>query len=64
MDTGNLIGLVLVLVAVVDLVIGWTVVVPRVKEESRGVLRAALGGGAAVLFLIGALFLTGVLGAG
>jgi hypothetical protein len=62
MSTGRLIGLILVLVAVADLGIGWAVIVPRAPEESRGMLRAAIGAGAAILVVLGTLFLTGVLG--
>jgi hypothetical protein len=61
--SGNLlIGTVLVAVALIDAVVGFTVIVPRVEEPRRGVLRLAIGGGALAVFLVGTAFLMGWIG--
>ena len=65
MKTSMLIGIVLILVAVLDVVLGLLVVAPRVKEEARPVLRAAFVLGSLVMLGLGVAFLIGLLpGAG
>ncbi len=61
MKTSMLIGIVLILVAVLDVVLGLLVVAPRVKEESRPVLRAAFVLGSLVMLGLGVAFLIGLL---
>ena len=55
-----LVGVILILVAVVDLVVGLTVILPRVAEASRPTIRNALLGGSALAFVLGVLFLLNV----
>jgi hypothetical protein len=57
-----LIGTVLVVVALVDVILGFAVIVPRTDESRRGVLRLAIGGGALAVFLLGTAFLLGWIG--
>lgn len=57
-----LIGTVLVAVALIDVVLGFTVIVPRVEQSKRGLTRLVIGGGAAVVFFVGTAFLMGWIG--
>ncbi|MFN8180068.1 MAG: hypothetical protein U0167_19200 [bacterium] len=57
-----LVGFVLIGVALVDVLVGLAFVAPRAPEGSRPVLRAAFLGGASVMILLGAAFLSGWLG--
>ena len=63
MSGSTLVGTILIAVGVVDLIVGILVILPRVAEESRAVLRMALISGALLAIVLGILFLTGVLGA-
>ena len=63
MSGGKLIGLILICVGVLDFLLGSFVIIPRAAENVRPVLRLAFVAGAALLIVLGALFLTGVLGA-
>ena len=56
----SLVGGLLIAAGCLDALIGFLVVLPRVPESTRGVLRAAFVGGALVLILVGAAFLAGV----
>ena len=56
-----IVGLVLVLAAVMDALLGFLVVIPRAREETRGLLRAAFAAGSLVMFGLGVAFLGGFL---
>jgi len=57
----TIVGAVLVVVAVVDLLVGWWVVVPRASEAARPVLRLAFAVGSVILLALGLAILLGVL---
>lgn len=62
MTTGQIIGLVLGLAAIVDLVVGHFVVLPRIEEErTRLAVRSALFLGAGTMFALGVAFWVGTL---
>ena len=61
MATGQLIGIVLFLVAITDMVVGVLVVAPRVKDAQRTLVLGAIGSGALVSLVLGALFFAGVI---
>jgi hypothetical protein len=62
MNPGMVIGLVLVAAGLIDLVVGWAVVLPRAREGVRPVLRGAIATGAMLLIVLGILFLAGLFG--
>jgi putative membrane protein len=64
MNTGKLIGMVLVLTALLDLVLAFAIVGPRLPEARRRVVQLSLALGSAVLLAIGVAFLTGAVGGG
>jgi hypothetical protein len=56
------IGWILIGAGVLDLLVGFLVLRPRVPEANRTVVLLGLATGAAFLFVVGGLFLAGVLG--
>ena len=61
MSVSTIVGIVLVLVALVDVGLGWFVILPRTPESNRPVLMLALGLGAVITFLLGVVFLLGLI---
>ncbi|MEZ5063622.1 MAG: hypothetical protein R3B81_02755 [bacterium] len=59
MSTARLIGALLIAVGVIDLVLGWYVIAPRVNPSARSVIRLALTIGAVFLVGLGVAFLSG-----
>ncbi len=64
MSTGQLVGLVLVVTGLLDLIMAFVVVGPRLPEERRRVVQISLVVGAVALLGLGIGFLTGSIGAG
>lgn len=64
MNTGTLVGLVLVLAAGLDLVLAFVVVGPRLPAQSRRAVQLSLVIGAVLILTLGVLFLSGALGPG
>ena len=60
----TLLGLILVVVAALDLVLGFVVIAPRATEESRPVLKVAFSLAAAATLALGLLILLGVIPVG
>jgi hypothetical protein len=55
-----LVGLALIAAAMMDVLLGFLVVLPRAREETRGALRAAFVGGSIVILGLGVAFILGV----
>jgi hypothetical protein len=54
-------GIALAAIAVLDVILGLTIVLPRTPEKSQPILRAAFLGGAVVILAFAAALLTGIL---
>ncbi|MFQ5599781.1 MAG: hypothetical protein ACE5G2_04415 [Candidatus Krumholzibacteriia bacterium] len=65
MTVAQIVGIVFIFAAILDLVLGFVVVGPRIPEEGRRkVVQVGLSAGAVVLLALGAAFLAGVMGVG
>ena len=64
MSSGQLVGAVLVLTGVLDLIMAFLVVGPRLPEERRRVVQMAMVVGSVVLLALGIVFLSGLVGGG
>ena len=63
MSTAQIVGLVFLFAGVVDLVLGFFVVGPRIPDESRRrIVQIALTLGAVTLLALGTAFLSGAIG--
>jgi hypothetical protein len=61
MSTNQIVGIVLLFTGLVDLLLAFVVVGPRLPEERRHIVQMALVLGAVLLIALGALFLSGVI---
>lgn len=57
MRTSMIVGLALMGAAMMDALVGFLVVLPRAREESRGILRVAFVSGSVLMFGLGVAFL-------
>ena len=64
MSPGALIGVVLIFVGLLDLVLAFAVVGPRLPEKNRGLMQLVLSVAAVGILVLGVLVLTGTIGPG
>jgi hypothetical protein len=64
MTPGTLVGVVLLFVGLLDLVLAFAVVGPRLPEKNRRPMQLALTVAAVGILVLGVLFLTGTIGPG
>ena len=64
MSSSTLIGVVLILVGLLDLILAFTVVGPRLPEKNRRLMQLVLSIAATAILVLGVLYLTGTIGTG
>ena len=62
MTAYQLIGMIFLCVAALDLVLAFVILRPRIQEDRRKVVLGAIGAMSLVLVVIGVVFLTGLVG--